>query len=60
MKKFLLACATVGLAAGAGYLLYQTWKRYCGQAEESSGSETVRKREISSFSPNAVINLIRD
>ena len=58
MKKFLLACATVGLAAGAGYLLYQTWKRYSGEAEENSGSETVRKRELSSFSPNVVVNLM--
>ena len=60
MKKFLLACATFGLAAGAGYLLYQTWKRYSGEAEENSGSETVRKTEISIFSPNIIVNFLGD
>ena len=45
MKRFLLACATVGLAAGAGYYFYQTWKRYSEEKKEESGSyEAVSKK----------------
>ena len=44
MKKLLWACATVGLAAGAGYLLYRTWKSYYGVSEEEDDpNEAVRK-----------------
>ena len=45
MKRFLLACATVGLAAGAGYYFYQIWKRYSEENKEESGSnEAVSKK----------------
>ena len=52
MKKLLFACATVGLAAGAGYLLYRAWKSYYGEREDSErkenseSNEAVRKRTI--------------
>ena len=50
MKKLLLTCATVGLAAGAGYLLYRTWKRYYSERKDSNESnETVRKKTIFKF-----------
>ena len=50
MKKLLLTCATVGLAVGAGYLLYRTWKCYYGERKDSNESnEAVRKKTIFKF-----------
>lgn len=41
MKKFLLACATVGLAFVAVYYVYQTWKRCYGDDNGDDDSNDV-------------------
>ena len=41
MKKFLLACATVGLAFVAVYYIYQTWKRCYGDDNGDDDSNNV-------------------
>ena len=46
MKKLLFVCASVGLAIGGGYLMYQAWKKYSQDEDnEDQGDDRVSRTE---------------